>query len=100
MIYYNYLYLLLITPLFGILKPTITNGNNPINKYLIKKAIPRQNIILNKKKEFFLDTQKELYLHNNKFIVDKKIISISPGGMKGFYLFGISSYIKKKLQTR
>jgi hypothetical protein len=95
MIYYNYLYLLLITPLFRILKPNIINGNNPMNKYLNKKVIDRQNIILNKKKDFFLDTQKELYLHNNEFIADKKIISISPGGMKGFYLFGISSYIKK-----
>jgi len=34
------------------------------------------------------------YIRNNEFIRNKKIISISPGGYKGFYVLGICKYIK------
>lgn len=32
---------------------------------------------------------------NNDFINDKKLISISPGGLKGFYILGVLTYIKE-----
>lgn len=39
--------------------------------------------------------QTKIYLQENQFIQNKKIISISPGGLKGFYLMGIVAYIKE-----
>lgn len=43
----------------------------------------------------FNDKQKMFYLEKNEFIKDKKMISISPAGFKGFYLLGIITYIKE-----
>lgn len=43
----------------------------------------------------FNDKQKTFYLEKNEFIKDKKMISISPAGFKGFYLLGIITYIKE-----
>jgi len=56
--------------------------------------IKSQNIITNKN-NMFCEKDTELYLHNNQFIKDKKLISISPAGIKGFYLFGVLNYIKQ-----
>lgn len=36
-----------------------------------------------------------LYLKDNDYIKDKKLISISPGGFKGFYILGITTFIKE-----
>jgi hypothetical protein len=40
-----------------------------------------------------------LFINGNNFLNDKKLITISPGGYKGFYLLGILSYIKEKYET-
>jgi hypothetical protein len=40
-------------------------------------------------------TQIETFLNNYHFIQNKKIISISPGGYKGFYVLGVCKYIKE-----
>jgi len=37
----------------------------------------------------------ETFLSNNEFIQNKKLISLSPGGYKGFYVLGICKYIKE-----
>jgi len=54
-------------------------------------------IVKNKDNRHFTDDAngKELYLQENNFIKDKKLISISPGGYKGFYMLGICSFIKE-----
>lgn len=54
-----------------------------------------QIIISNKSKQIFFSKDKEIYLESNEFIRDKKLISISPGGIRGFYLLGVLSYIKE-----
>jgi hypothetical protein len=54
-----------------------------------------QNWIKNKKNKIFTDSEKQLYFNTNEFIIDKKLISISPGGLRGFYLLGILSFIKE-----
>jgi hypothetical protein len=56
--------------------------------------LPKTDII-NRSKIFFSNDQTEIYLNENQFIKDKKIISISPGGYKGFYLMGVVTYIKE-----
>ena len=54
-----------------------------------------QIIISNKSKQMFFSKDKEIYLESNEFIRDKKLISISPGGIRGFYLLGVLSFIKE-----
>lgn len=53
-----------------------------------------QCIIANKDNLIYSEKDRELFLEKNNFIKDKKLISISPGGLKGFYELGILSYIK------
>jgi len=53
-----------------------------------------QTIITNTNKRTFGINDKEIYMNENKFIEDKKIISISPGGFKGVYMLGVCLYIK------
>ena len=60
----------------------------------VKNMVYDQCIISNKKKSFICQPTIELYLKQNDFLKDKKLISISPGGLKGFYLMGITSYMK------
>lgn len=55
----------------------------------------KQNYINNKSKLFLSNQQSDIYLKQNEFIKDKKIISISPGGLKGFYLMGVVTFIKE-----
>lgn len=38
---------------------------------------------------------KTLYLEKTEFIKNKKMISVSPAGFKGFYLLGVIKYIKE-----
>ena len=63
-------------------KPTINKKTN-------------HNIINKKKDKNFLNEENENYLIQNSFLQNKRLISISPGGFKGFYLFGILSFIKE-----
>lgn len=53
-----------------------------------------QCIITNKNNLVYYEKDKELFLEDNNFIKNKKLISISPGGLKGFYELGVLSYIK------
>ena len=55
----------------------------------------RQSYNNRKSKLFLSNEQSEIYLKQNDFIKDKKIISISPGGLKGFYLMGVVTFIKE-----
>ena len=57
--------------------------------------LSKQNYINKKSKLFLSNHQSEIYLQQNEFIKDKKIISISPGGLKGFYLMGVITFIKE-----
>ena len=73
-------------------------ANNFINTKLVckfaDKLINEQRIINNKNNLIYYEKDRELYLEDNNFIKNKKLISISPGGLKGFYELGILCYIK------
>jgi len=82
-----------------------TNVNN-CKKQFIKKTCDKNKtasesslscIVKNKDNRQFTDDAKgkELYLQENNFIKDKKLISISPGGYKGFYMLGTCLFIKE-----
>jgi hypothetical protein len=53
-----------------------------------------QCVITNKNNLIYCEKDRELFLQDNQFIKNKKLISISPGGLKGFYELGVLSYIK------
>lgn len=55
----------------------------------------RQIIHTINNKQTFDESEIETFLNENKFIRDKKIISISPAGYKGFYVMGVCKYIKQ-----
>ena len=58
-----------------------------------------QCIISSKNNNVYCNSQAKLFINENTFLDDKKLITISPGGYKGFYLLGILTYIKEKYET-
>jgi hypothetical protein len=67
----------------------ITSGKNFIIKPLqIPIKLPLQT------NPQCITKDKEVFLEENNFIENKKLISISSGGLKGFYELGVLSYIK------
>jgi len=60
-----------------------------------KNNIDVQYISDIKKKRSFSETDVQSFLDENEFIKDKKLVSISPGGIRGFYMFGICKFIKE-----
>jgi hypothetical protein len=59
----------------------------------------KQCIISSKNKKSYCNEAEELFFDGNEFIVNKKLITISPGGYKGFYLLGILTYLKENYET-
>lgn len=53
-----------------------------------------QNIRHINNKKIYSTDDIELFYKENEFMKDKKIITISPGGFKGFYMFGVCKYLK------
>jgi hypothetical protein len=58
-----------------------------------------QCIISSKNKKSYCSDNECLFINNNDEIFNKKLITISPGGYKGFYLLGILTYIKENYNT-
>jgi hypothetical protein len=69
-------------------------GRTGIRQSPIHLQTDSQRIITNKNNLIYYEKDKELFLEDNNFIKNKKLISISPGGLKGFYELGVLSYIK------
>ena len=62
---------------------------------LFFKPIKRTPFFLNK---IYLSKKENQYVHFIENTKDKKIISLSPGGYKGFYVLGICKFIKENYQ--
>jgi len=80
----------------------ILMSTNNINNYERVNQTDVQCLITNRDKKIFCSDDlnaKQLYLNNHEFIKDKKLITISPGGYKGFYMLGVCSYIKENYNT-
>ena len=71
----------------------ISGGKN-IKQSPTQLQLDSQCIITNTNNFIYYEKDKELFLEDNNFIKNKKLISISPGGLKGFYELGVLSYIK------
>jgi hypothetical protein len=59
----------------------------------------KQCIISSKNKKSYCNEDEEIFINNNEFLYGKKLITISPGGFKGFYLLGILTYLKENYET-
>jgi hypothetical protein len=105
---------------FGVLSAKIVGRlsykmSNPVTRKAIqtsnnyfstreKNETSFQYLIRNKDKNVFCFNHtdlnvKTLYLDNYDFIKNKKLITISPGGYRGFYMLGTCSFIKEKYNT-
>lgn len=68
------------------------------NNYNVKlTSIDNKNqcLISSKDNSIYCNKEVETYLNNNNILSDKKLITISPGGFKGFYILGILTYVKE-----
>jgi len=69
-------------------------GTRSVIPKLIKSfSINDECVNINENKWFC--NEHTLYVKDEKYIKDKKLISISPGGFKGFYMLGTSAFIKE-----
>jgi len=66
---------------------------------LLMDNIEKQCIISAKNNKMYCDKDAKLFMDENELISDKKLITISPGGFKGFYILGILTYIKENYNT-
>lgn len=55
-----------------------------------------QCIISSKNNNKYCNSEADKFIKENIFLSNKKLITISPGGFKGFYLLGVLTYIKEK----
>jgi hypothetical protein len=89
--------------LFIVINSAITSlrvQNNARNQILLKSSKKEEQcIISSKNNNVYCNSQAKLFINENTFLDDKKLITISPGGYKGFYLLGILTYIKEKYET-
>lgn len=86
------LFFFLIDPTYSFFRNK--NFNDPCNNNILdnmRKRTPDKYNIIDKSNDILYENNE--LLKNNKFI-NKKVISISPGGLQGFYLVGIVNYIK------
>lgn len=77
----------------------LKNINNLINNKNNNNKNVKQYIISCKNNNIYSDNEAKLFIDENKFLFDKKLITISPGGFKGFYLLGVLTFIKENYET-
>jgi len=84
--------------LIFILHKSITSWKSNLNDkniYLKDSGSNSQCIISSRNNSIYCDNDAKIFINNNDFLLDKKLITISPGGFKGFYLLGILTFIKE-----
>lgn len=99
--------IIVFSPIFYINSFTIaTHYTSSINKLSDKKTLTNKyssikgQCIIDKKLDYEIcDISTDFFMDNNTYIRGKKLIVISPAGLKGFYLLGIMSYIKENYDT-
>jgi len=76
--------------------------SNPVKKsFLLKSATTKHNqcVISSKNKKSYCNNEVQLFIDKDDYYFNKKLITISPGGFKGFYLLGILTYLKENYKT-
>jgi hypothetical protein len=75
----------------------INNKKSNLSLYDTKKH--KQCIISSKNKKSYCGQDEEIFMDKNDLIKGKKLITISPGGFKGFYSLGILTFLKENYNT-
>jgi len=73
--------------------------NKQSNLILNDTKKQKQCIISSKNKKSYCGEDEHFFIYNDNYISNKKLITISPGGYKGFYLLGILTYLKENYNT-
>jgi len=75
---------------------SITNSFKRLPTRLSSKKLQSESQYIRniKSKHTFGESEVNRFLYHNEYIKDKKLISISPGGFKGFYVMGVCKFIK------
>jgi hypothetical protein len=85
-------------PVFQHLPPLLCCEQTPTTN-TDKPPPDDQCVVVVKNNLAFCRSKLNLYLCSNDFFANKELMTISPGGLKGFYLLGILSYIKETYDT-
>jgi hypothetical protein len=89
--------------LFILFNKTITSLKTFFYKkktlYINNNKKGSQCVISSRNKKIYCNSEVKLFIDTNDYISDKRLITISPGGFKGFYLLGILTYIKETYNT-
>jgi len=72
-----------------------TNLENDIIATNNQQCKQQQCIITSKNNNIYCNNEAELYVNQNDFLKNKKLITVSPGGFKGFYILGVLTFIKE-----
>jgi hypothetical protein len=64
-----------------------------------QKQKQKQCIISSKNKKSYCSEDGNFFIDDNDYMLNKQLITISPGGYKGFYLLGILTYLKDNYNT-
>jgi hypothetical protein len=83
--------------LFILLNKYITSWRTKIKNILMNYSnnSDYQCIISSSNNNIYCDNDAKIFINNNDFLLNKKLITVSPGGFKGFYIMGILTYIKE-----
>jgi len=85
--------------LFPLLNKTLATklvgAHRVLPKLITPFSINDDCVNINKNENKWLCKEHTLYVKDEKYIKDKKLISISPGGFKGFYMLGTTAFIKE-----
>ena len=79
-------------------KKNIIKPSSSLNKQMLPhhyRYLKNKFIVQNKNQKKYNYKNKDSFLEDNPNYQNKSIISISPGGLQGFYMLGISTYIKE-----
>jgi hypothetical protein len=93
-IYYKISLFFLLNTFIASLRQKYFKQNNFFLSSSIKNE--EQCIISSKNNNVYCNSLAKLFISENSFLNNKKLITISPGGVKGFYLLGILTYLKEK----
>jgi len=94
--YIWFLYISMIYKGISLSKYVYLKRNKLLMNNNLNKNKNTQCIISLKNNNNYCNNNSNKFFNNNIFLQDKKLITISPGGFKGFYLLGILTYIKEK----
>jgi hypothetical protein len=95
----NTLYVIVVVFLMGLKRGLLDKIHMQARKVIKQKTqqlIENQYIKTISNQHTFGETEVDAFLQENPFIKNKRLLSVSPAGFKGFYVMGVCKYIKQR----